>query len=147
MRIPKEYAEYRDGEFTELYYTDCCVREEVIPHQPDGPNIVDLENFPIVQKSFLLPYRLLASFNRGIDGNHVPVTRPAWLGTYDPAVDRTKLEPKELLEQDSALLSDFLVTGNYHLLPFRLFLSCHSLTFWQLVLSSTQHTLPIPMSL
>lgn len=112
MRIPKEYAGmFPDGKVVELYHVDSCMREGLEPRPTPGA-IVDLEKWSIVKESFQLPYRLLVSFCGGIAGNRnsMPVTRPAWLGQYDPNADRSSLSPDEMCQQDSALLSDFLAT-------------------------------------
>ena len=112
MRIPKEYAgKFPDGDVVELYYVDVCLRAGLEPKSLERRSIVDFERWSFVRESFQLPYRLLVSFRKGIEElGSIPVTRPASLGTYTPGIDRTKLEPKELCEQDSGLLMDFLVT-------------------------------------
>jgi hypothetical protein len=112
MRIPKDYAgKFPDGDVVELYYVDTCLREGLEPKSLQGRSIVDFERWPFVQESFQLPYRLLVSFRQGINElGGMPLTRPASLGTYTPGVDRSKLSPQELTEQDSGLLMDFLTT-------------------------------------
>jgi hypothetical protein len=112
MRIPKDYAgKFPDGDVVELYYVDTCLRAGLEPKSLEGRSIVDFERWPFVQESFQLPYRLLVSFRRGINElGSMPLTRPASLGTYTPGVDRSKLSPQELTEQDSGLLMDFLTT-------------------------------------
>jgi hypothetical protein len=112
MRIPKDYAgKFPDGDVVELYYVDSCLRAGLEPKSLERRSIVDFERWPIVQESFQLPYRLLVSFRRGIDElRSMPLTRPAAVGTYTPGIDRAKLDPEELSEQDGALLMDFLIT-------------------------------------
>ena len=112
MRIPKDYAgKFPDADVVELYFVDVCLRAGFELPEPIR-SIVDFQRWPIVQESFQLPYRLLMSFKRGINElNSMPVTRPAAVGTYTPGVDRTELSPQQLCEQDSALLTDFLVTA------------------------------------
>ena len=112
MRIPKDYAgNFSDGDVVELYYVDTCLREGLEPRSLKGQSIVDFERWPFVLESFQLPYRLLVSFREGINElGSMPLTRPASLGTYTPGVDRSKLSPQELTEQDSGLLMDFLTT-------------------------------------
>ena len=123
MRIPKEYQNYSDGDVTELYYIDSCLRAGVEPRNPEakkGGKMVDVENWSLVQESFLLPYRSLGTFGKGSDrpgqarGPKMPVTRPAWLGTYDSTLDRTQADADRLCEQDTGLLADFLtIVGPY----------------------------------
>jgi hypothetical protein len=112
MRVPKDYAgKFPDGDVVELYYVDTCLRAGLEPRSLQGQSIVDFERWPFVQESFQLPYRLLVSFRQGINElGSMPLTRPASLGTYTPGVDRSKLSPQELTEQDSGLLMDFLTT-------------------------------------
>ena len=112
IRVPKDYAGmFPDGDVVELYYVDTCLRAGLEPRSLQGRSIVDFERWPFVQESFQLPYRLLVSFRRGISElGSVPLTRPASVGTYTPGVDRSKLSPQELTEQDSGLLMDLLTT-------------------------------------
>jgi hypothetical protein len=112
MRIPKEYAgRFPDGSVVELYYIDSCLRVGLEPKDLGGRTIVDFERWLIVQESFQLPYRLLVSFSEATNQlGSLPVTRPAEIGTYTPGIDRAKLDPKELSEQDGGLLMDFLTT-------------------------------------
>ncbi len=125
MRIPKGYERYSDGNVAELYYIDSCLRAGSEPKSPEakkGGKMVDVENWAIVHESFLLPYRLLTTFgkdpeNKGRSAPKMPITRPAWLGTYDPSLDRTEADADRLCEQDTGLLADFMtIVGPYVLI-------------------------------
>jgi len=64
-----------------------------------------------VEESFLHVYRLLkTSDDDGKKRGTIPITRPGWMGTYDPALDRSRASAKRLSEQDGGLLMDIIVT-------------------------------------
>ncbi|KPI43928.1 uncharacterized protein AB675_6186 [Cyphellophora attinorum] len=81
------------------------------PNPTWGDHLVPLEAWDAVEESLLLPYRWLASHIERANGpTGVAITRPAFVGQYDALFDRSKATPKQLYEQDSALLTDMLTT-------------------------------------
>ena len=112
MKPPDGYTQFKDGELTDIYYVDNCLRYDLKPRRTPG-TMVDAERYEYVEDAFLLPSRCLISINehvKSLNGKSFPGTRPAYLGTYDPALHRAAMSNEEKMHSDTALLMDFIVT-------------------------------------
>lgn len=117
LSIPKPYGDKEfKGHLCHCYFMETCLREGLPPLGPTKNMLVPLEAYDQVEESFLLVWRVMLIHTEQIrhTKGSVPVTRPPWIGTYDPLLDRSTASPEEIYEQDSALLLDMLVT----LVPF-----------------------------
>ena len=98
-----------------LWFNELAFRADIGHPEPSREVFVSLKHWDEVEESFFLAYNMLSTHAMHLSGgSNVPITRPAWLGTYDPLLDRSKASPRTLYEQDAALVSDMLAT----LVPF-----------------------------
>ena len=114
LKLPEPYTwpKFRDLQHPcELYFMEACIRDGVGPTMPTRECVVPLEAYDQVEESFLHVYRLLKGEDKkGKKKGTIPITRPGWMGTYDPALDRSRASAKRLSEQDGGLLMDMIVT-------------------------------------
>lgn len=95
----------------ELYFMEACIGDGAGPTPPTRECTVPLEAYEQLEKSFLHVYRLLKwEDKKGKKEGTIPITHPGWMGTYYPALDRSRANAKRLSEQDGGLLMDMIVT-------------------------------------
>jgi len=119
LKKPKSFLKYGDDSIPFIWFVECCIQAGV--EQPPNAHgsskfFVPISAWEQVQESYLLLYRLVVIYFQGIrtgsrGGQRAfPVTRPAWLGTYNPALKWDKISDERQYEQVCALVMDMLVT-------------------------------------
>jgi len=119
LKKPKSFPNYGDDSIPFIWFVECCIGAGVDQHEnPHGSPkfLVPMSAWKQVQESYMLLYRLVVLYSKGADPRRrgrqraFPVTRPAWLGTYNPALEWGKISAERQYEQVCALVMDMLVT-------------------------------------
>jgi hypothetical protein len=114
LKKPKVYTVAgMDQHLCSLQFIENCSRDGIRPPPPSRECIVPLSAWPQVQDSFYHIYVLLSQNGAKHLPNGsgtIPITRPAWMGTFDPNFDWENTSPKSQFEQDAALSMDVIFT-------------------------------------
>lgn len=119
LKKPKSFPNYGDDSIPFIWFVECCINAGVDrPMNPHGgPKfLVPMSAREQMQESYMLLYRLVVLYLNGVYSDRrgrqrdFPVTRPAWLGTYNPAFKWDKISAERQYEQVCALVMDMLVT-------------------------------------
>ena len=82
-----------------LSFAECCIRDGISPRE-SRTHPVPLEAWEQVEESYLHIYRVLKSTAHLFVGRKMTTTRPGFMGTYDPSLDRNTASPKRLMDND-----------------------------------------------
>lgn len=93
----------------QLYYLGLCFQkgeDQAFRERPgDGMNFEMYEE----SKNIYWPtYQLLQAFAKLVDNRHLPEYKPGFFGTYDPALDRSTLGPREKFREDQQVFMEVL---------------------------------------
>ncbi|KAJ9662202.1 hypothetical protein H2198_001553 [Neophaeococcomyces mojaviensis] len=124
IKKPSLNGVYDRMRIPDIWFMECCIRDGVSPEDFSDTSsrkfFVPLMAWEQVKESYLLLFRLAIIYSNGttpgLRGRDriFAITRPAYLGTYNPELEFDDLSPEKQYEQIAAIVSDMFATvGGY----------------------------------
>lgn len=129
LKRPGLHTTYGKGSIPDIWFMERCIRDGISAEQAsdreDMKFFVPMSCREQVKASYLLLYRLTIIYSNGVMPGKsgaeriFAITRPAYLGTYNPELEFDDISDERQYEQISALLNNMFVTvGGFAMLGY-----------------------------